>query len=74
MISFLGKAELAQMDEPNIELKCQSVHQYMMFLPLSASKTLEVKNDHANVITQDICNKFIEVDFWFHSQIVCCNL
>ena len=33
MISFLGKAELAQMDEPNIELKCQSVRRYMMFLP-----------------------------------------
>ena len=27
------------------------------FWPLTASTTLEVKNDHAHVITQDICNK-----------------
>ena len=33
----------------------------MMFL---ASTTSEVKNDHANVITQDICNKFIEIKFY----------
>ena len=29
----------------------------------TASTTSEVKNDHAHVITQDICNKFIEVNF-----------
>ena len=33
------------------------------FWPLSASTTSEVKNDHAHVITQGICNKFIEVNF-----------
>ena len=33
------------------------------FWPLSASTTSEVKNDHAHVITQDICNKFIEIKF-----------
>ena len=32
--------------------------------PLSASTTSEVKNDHAHVITQDISNKFIEINFW----------
>ena len=32
-----------------------------MFLPLTASTTSVVKNDHAHVITQDICNKFIEI-------------
>ena len=31
--------------------------------PLTASTTSEVKNDHAHVITQGICNKFIEVNF-----------
>ena len=29
----------------------------------SLSTTSEVKNDHAHVITQDICNKFIECDY-----------
>ena len=33
------------------------------FWPLTASTTSEVKNDHAHVITQDICNKFIEINF-----------
>ena len=33
------------------------------FWPLSASTASEVKNDHAHVITQDICNKFIEIRF-----------
>ena len=44
------------------------------FWPPTASMTSEVKNNYAYVITQDICNKFIEVNFmdvWFHSQIVC---
>ena len=31
------------------------------FWPLTASMTTEVKNNY--VITQDICNKFIEVNF-----------
>ena len=33
------------------------------FWPLTASTTSEVKNDHVHVITQDICNKFIEIKF-----------
>ena len=33
------------------------------FWPLTASMTTEVKNNYAYVITQDICNKFIEVNF-----------
>ena len=38
----------------------------------------EVKNNYAYVITQDICNKFIEVkigvDVWFGGQIFCFNI
>ena len=34
------------------------------FWPPTASMTSEVKNSYAYVITQDICNKFIEVDFF----------
>ena len=34
------------------------------FLPLTASMISEVKNNFAYVITQDICNKFIEVNFY----------
>ena len=33
------------------------------FWPLTSSTTWEVKNDHAHVITLDICNKFIEINF-----------
>jgi hypothetical protein len=33
------------------------------FWPLTASMTSEVKNDYAYIITQDICNRFIEVNF-----------
>ena len=33
------------------------------FWPLTASMTYEVKNNYAYVITQGICNKFIEVKF-----------
>ena len=33
------------------------------FWPPTASTTSEVKNDHAHVIMQGICNKFIEVNF-----------
>ena len=43
-------------------------------LPLTASTTSEVKNDHDHVIMQGICNKFIEVNLWFHSQIICSNV
>ena len=34
------------------------------FRPLTASMTSEVKNNYAYVITQDICNKFIEVNLY----------
>ena len=34
------------------------------FGPLTASMTSEVKNNYAYVITQDICNKFIAVNFY----------
>jgi hypothetical protein len=51
----LWKAKLALWDEP----KCAS--RYDVFWPLTAFTTLEVKNYH--VITQGICNKFIEVNF-----------
>ena len=34
------------------------------FWPLTASKTWKVKNNYAYVITQDICNKLIEVNFY----------
>ena len=30
-------------------------------MPFLAFMRLEVKNDHAHVIMQDICNKFIEI-------------
>jgi hypothetical protein len=33
------------------------------FWPQTATMTSEVKNNYAYVITQDICNKFIEVNF-----------
>ena len=33
------------------------------FWPLTASITLEVKNNHAHVTTQRILNKFIEIKF-----------
>ena len=52
---------LALWDRPNIELKCQSVRSLYGVWPLTAS--MEVKNKYAYVITQDICNKFIEVFF-----------
>ena len=33
------------------------------FWPLTASMTSEVKNNYAYVIRQNICNRFIEVNF-----------
>ena len=60
----------------DVELKCQNVRLLYGVWPLTAS--MEVKNNYAYVITQDICNKFIELNFlwdvWFHSQIVCCKI
>ena len=34
------------------------------FWPLTASMTSEVKNNYGYNIPQDICNKFIEVNFF----------
>ena len=53
---------LAMQDGPNIELKCQSVRSLYGVWPVTAS--MEVKNKYVYVITQDICNKFIEVHFF----------
>ena len=55
---------MALRDELNVELKDQSVSLDMMFLASNSLQNLEVKNDHAHVIMQDICNKFIEVNFF----------
>ena len=41
----------------------KSAPRYDVLRPLTASTASEVKNDHAYVITQDICNKFIEIQF-----------
>ena len=56
-------AELALRDEPNVEVKCQSVRQDVMFLASNNLQKLGNKNDHAHFITQDICNKLIEINF-----------
>ena len=40
------------------------MRQDMIFWPPTASTTSEVKNFHAHVITQDTCNKFIEIKFY----------
>ena len=53
---------LALWDGPNIELKCESVRSLYGVWPLTAS--MEVKNNYAYNIPQDICNKFIEVKFF----------
>ena len=39
------------------------------FWPLTASITLEVKNNHAYVTTQRILNKFIEINFLVGSMV-----
>ena len=48
------------------------------FWPLTASMTSEAKNNYAYVITQDICNKFIEVNLcvgcMVSPQLVCCTI
>ena len=51
-------AELVLWDEPNVEYL-----DIWCFGSLTASTTSEVKNDHAHVLTQDVSNKFIEVNF-----------
>ena len=40
----------------------------VLVLGYALSITLYVKNDHDYVITQGICNKFIEVNFYVVSQ------
>ena len=58
------------------ELKGQSVQSLNGVWTLTAF--MEVKNKYAYAITQDICNKFIEVTFFVgclvSRQIVCCNV
>ena len=49
---FFWLAELALLDGPNVELKCQSVQLLYGVWPLTAS--MEVKNKYAYVITQNI--------------------
>ena len=39
------------------------------FWPLTASMTSEAKNNYAYVIMQDICNKFIEVNFFVRCMV-----
>ena len=53
---------MALWDGPNIELKCQSVQTLYGVWPLTAS--MELKNKYAYFIAQDICNKFIDVNFF----------
>ena len=53
---------MAVWDGANFELKCQSVPSLYGVWPLTAS--MEVKNKYAYVMTQDICNKFVEVNFF----------
>ena len=47
-------------DKLILVLKCQSVRQDLIFL---ASTTSEVKNYYVHVITQEVCNNFIETKF-----------
>ena len=57
----VNKFHILIWDEPNIELRYQSVQSLYGVWPLTAS--IEVKNNHASVKTQRILNKFIEVNF-----------
>ena len=54
LISYFIFGKQNWRDEPNIELKYQSVRRDMMFLAFNSLKTLEVENDHAHIIRQDI--------------------
>ena len=51
------------------------VHPTVPKCAVAVTASMEVKNKYAYIITQDICNKFIEViflwDVWFGGQIVC---
>ena len=54
---------MALWDEPNIELSAKVCTYYNVFWPVTASITMEVKNNYAHVTTQRILNKFIEINF-----------
>ena len=55
----------------NIELSAEVCVKIRCFWPLTASTTSEVKNDYAHVITQNICNKFVEIKFLYDVQFGC---
>ena len=59
---------MALWDEPNIELECQSVRSQYSVWPLTASITMDVKNNHAHVTTQKL-----SVDVCFDREAVCFN-
>ena len=52
-VSLVNRNDAVAWDEPNVELKNTKM----------CSTTSEVKDYHDHVITQGICNKFIEVNF-----------
>ena len=67
---YVSRIYMLLRDEPNVELKRQSVRRYMWcFRPLSASTTSEVK-----IILPMLSGKTFVWDVWFHSQIVCCKI
>ena len=55
--------DMALWDELNNDLKCQSVRLLYHFWPLTASITMEVKNNHVHFTSQGILNIFIEINF-----------
>ena len=56
---------MALWDEPNIKLECQSVRLQYSVWPLTASITMDVKNNYAQVTTQRILNAFIKINVSF---------
>ena len=48
---------------PTLRQSAKVCSKIWCFCPETASIPSEVKNDHAHVITQDICNKFSEINF-----------
>ena len=54
---------MALWDESNIELSAKVCARYNVFGLLTASITMEVKNNYAHVLTQRTLNKFIEINF-----------
>ena len=53
---------MALWDKPNVELSAKVCARYNVFWTLTASITMEVKNNYAHVTTQTILNKFIEIN------------